>query len=197
MLDVPGERFEYEMQVLIACARAKLPMIPTEIETVYENENAGTHFHPIRDSYRIYKVILGNFLLYASSSVICFLVDNGVANLLRFALLPLLGLRGDTAIQISGYLARLVSSPLNFVLNRNFVFKFKQDTGKTALKYALLCIVTITLSNLGVSLLDHLHIFIGCFAFIPKILMDTLLYLVNYRIQNKWIFAKSAENQEG
>ena len=54
-----------------------------------------------------------------------------------------------------------------------------------------------TLSNLGVSLLDHLHIFIGGFAFIPKILMDTLLYLVNYRIQNKWIFAKSAENQEG
>lgn len=124
-------------------------------------------------------------------------MDNGVANLLRFALLPLLGLSGDTAIQISGYLARLVSSPLNFVLNRNFVFKFKQDTGKTALKYALLCIVTITLSNLGVSLLDHLHIFIGGFAFIPKILMDTLLYLVNYRIQNKWIFAKSAENQEG
>ena len=98
---------------------------------------------------------------------------------------------------ISYALARLVSSPLNFVLNRNFVFKFKQDTGKTALKYALLCIVTITLSNLGVSLLDHLHIFIGGFAFIPKILMDTLLYLVNYRIQNKWIFAKSAENQEG
>ena len=113
------------------------------------------------------------------------------------ALLPLLGLRGDTAIQISGYLARLVSSPLNFVLNRNFVFKFKQDTGKTALKYALLCIVTITLSNLGVSLLDHRRVFIGGLAFLPKILMDTLLYLVNYRIQNKWIFAKSAENQEG
>lgn len=124
-------------------------------------------------------------------------MDNGVADLLRFALLPLLGLRGDTAIQISGYLARLVSSPLNFVLNRNFVFKFKQDTGKTALKYALLCIVTITLSNLGVSLLDHRRVFIGGLAFLPKILMDTLLYLVNYRIQNKWIFAKSAENQEG
>lgn len=60
-----------------------------------------------------------------------------------------------------------------------------------------MCIVTITVSNLGVSLLDHLHVFIGGFAFIPKILMDTLLYLVNYRIQNKWIFAKSAENQEG
>ena len=61
MIDVPGERFEYEMQVLIACARAKIAMIPLTIETVYENENEGTHFHPIRDSYRIYKVILGGF----------------------------------------------------------------------------------------------------------------------------------------
>ena len=44
---------------------------------------------------------------------------------------------------------------------------------------------------------QHLHVFIGGFAFIPKILMDTLLYLVNYRIQNKWSFAKSADKQEG
>ena len=49
MIDVPGERFEYEMQVLIACARAGIEMIPITIETVYENENEGTHFHPIRD----------------------------------------------------------------------------------------------------------------------------------------------------
>ena len=61
MIDVPGERFEYEMQVLIACARAKMDMVPITIETVYENENEGTHFHPIRDSYRIYKVIIGGF----------------------------------------------------------------------------------------------------------------------------------------
>ena len=34
MLDVPGERFEYEMQVLIACARAKLPLIPVRDDDV-------------------------------------------------------------------------------------------------------------------------------------------------------------------
>ena len=148
MLDVPGERFEYEMQVLIACARAKLPMIPIEIETVYENENAGTHFHPIRDSYRIYKVILGNFLLYASSSVICFLVDNGVANLLRFALLPLLGLSGDTAIQISGYLARLVSSQVNYHLNKHTVFSGRGGKHSMVKYYALAVVQGLSLIHI-------------------------------------------------
>ena len=47
--------------MLIACARAGIDMVPITIETVYENENEGTHFHPIRDSYRIYKVIFGGF----------------------------------------------------------------------------------------------------------------------------------------
>ncbi len=197
MMAVEGERFEYEMQVLIACARAKLPIVPIEIETVYENENAGTHFHPVRDSFRIYKVILRSFFLYAGSSIICFLVDNLAASLLRFCLLPLLGVEGDTAIQISGFVARLISAPLNFVLNRNFVFRFKEHSGMAVLKYALLCVASITISNLGVSLIDHLHIFIGGFAVLPKILMDTLLYLVNYRIQNGWVFAKRTKAQEG
>ena len=62
MIDVPGERYEYEMKVLIACARAKIPMIPITIETIYEDNNEGSHFHPVRDSWRIYKVILGGFV---------------------------------------------------------------------------------------------------------------------------------------
>ena len=31
MIDVPGERFEYDMQMLIACARAKMDMVPITI----------------------------------------------------------------------------------------------------------------------------------------------------------------------
>ena len=76
MLNVSGERYEYEMKVLIACAVSKIRLIPVTIETIYENgKNEGTHFHPIRDSYRIYKVILGSFFRFMGASLICFLVD--------------------------------------------------------------------------------------------------------------------------
>ena len=91
MIDVEGERYEYEMKVLIACSRAKIPMIPVTIETIYENGNEGTHFHPIRDSWRIYKVILGSFIRFMGASLICFLVDWLLFNLLKTWVFPLLG----------------------------------------------------------------------------------------------------------
>lgn len=56
------------MNVLIACARQRIPMIPIEIETIYENENQGSHYHPLKDSLRIFRVLAGAFSgLWASA----------------------------------------------------------------------------------------------------------------------------------
>ena len=41
MTEVEGERYEYEMKVLIACSRARISMIPVTIETIYENNKIG------------------------------------------------------------------------------------------------------------------------------------------------------------
>lgn len=54
---VPGEKYEYEMNVLFAAVYSRIPITEIPIETVYENNNEGSHFRPIRDSYRIYKAI--------------------------------------------------------------------------------------------------------------------------------------------
>ena len=58
MKEVPGNRFEYEMNVLTTFARKHIPMQEIEIKTIYENNNKGSHFHAIKDSYLIYKNIL-------------------------------------------------------------------------------------------------------------------------------------------
>ena len=194
MIDVPGERFEYEMQVLIACARAKVPMVPITIETVYENENEGTHFHPIRDSYRIYKVILGNFVKFAGASILSFLIDHAVFNLMDYVLLPLLIANGDLRPVIAYIVARCVSAPCNFLLNRNFVFQFKQDTARTAARYALLCVGILATSAVAMWLL-HLIGMPAVLDWLAKLVIDTTLYLVSYRVQNKWVFAPDKETK--
>lgn len=191
MRQVEGERFEYEMNVLIACARAKLPMIPIAIETVYENENAGSHFHPLRDSYRIYKVILGNFIKFMGVSILSFLLDWALAALMGDWLLPLLGMKDSTAIAwISGYAARLFSSIFNFCLNRSFVFQLKSGTRHAAWKYAVLCVGIISLSNAGTALLENI---LPMARWIAKGICDTLLYFVSYRLQREWVFAPRKE----
>ena len=192
MIDVPGERFEYEMTVLIACARANMPMVPITIETVYENENEGTHFHPIRDSYRIYKVILGNFVKFMGASIASFLIDNGIFTLFDQLLFP------ESLVarpMLSGVIARCISAPCNFLMNRNLVFNFKKDTKKTAIRYALLCIAILLMSSGAVQLLSMLGM-PKWMDTIAKIIIDSLLCLVSYRVQDKWVFAPAAHGEE-
>lgn len=193
MAEVEGERYEYEMKVLIACSRARIPIIPITIETIYENDNEGTHFHPIRDSWRIYKVILGSFIRFMSVSLICFVIDQLLALILRKWILPPLGFARGTMmnLQVSGWGARLISSIINFLLNKNLVFQMKGKSGKPALRYAALCIGIITVSNAGVWVLGR----IGMADWLAKILMDTILYFLSYRVQEHWVFKEEKERE--
>ena len=193
MEDVEGERYEYEMNVLIACSRADIPMIPVAIETIYENDNKGSHFHPVRDSWRVYKVILGSFFRFMSVSIICFIIDQIIALFLRKWILPPIGLSRGTMmnLQVSGWGARLVSSIINFILNKKLVFKMNGSAGKSAVKYAVLCIIIITVSNAGVWLLHQ----IGMADWLAKILMDTTLYFLSYQVQERWVFKEEGTHE--
>ncbi len=193
MEDVEGERYEYEMNVLIACSRADIPMIPVTIETIYENDNKGSHFHPVRDSWRVYKVIFGSFFRFMSVSICCFIIDQILAFVLRKWVLPPAGLARSTMmnLQVSGWGARFVSSIVNFIMNRKLVFKMKGSTGKSAFKYAILCIIIITVSNAGVWLLHQ----IGMADWLAKILMDTTLYFLSYQVQEQWVFKREGTHE--
>ncbi len=194
MTDVEGERFEYEMNVLIACVRQKLPIISISIETVYENENEGTHYHPFRDSMRIFRVIVKGFVKFMGVSLLCFLVDQLLFNLFRSWLFPLLGINLGAKLplgleldntSLANYTARLFSAMLNFKLNRELVFKVKGKKG-TAWRYAATCVAIIILSTLGIKALGLL----GMKAWLAKLIVDFLLYFVSYRLQQKWVFSE-------
>lgn len=113
-----GERFEYETNMLLDAKKYNIKFEEVPIETVYLNENKGTHFNPLRDSVEIYKV----FIKYLFVSLSSFLVD-----ILFFMLfLNILSLFSDFSfimykIIASTVCARIVSSLYNYLLNRKFV----------------------------------------------------------------------------
>jgi hypothetical protein len=53
-----GDRYEYEMNVLLELVRRDVPILEMEIETIYIDNNSSSHFKPVRDSFRIYGQIL-------------------------------------------------------------------------------------------------------------------------------------------
>ena len=67
----------------------------------------------------------------------------------------------------------------------------KGKAGKPAIKYAILCIAIITISNAGVWALGQ----IGMADWIAKILMDTMLYFLSYQVQERWVFKEENANE--
>ena len=57
MINIRGNRFEYEMNVLLYAKRNNIAIKEIKIETIYIENNKGSHFKTIRDSYKIYKEI--------------------------------------------------------------------------------------------------------------------------------------------
>ena len=58
LTSVPGDRFEYEMNVLLHAARAGHCIDEVVIATTYLEDNASSHFSSLSDSVRIYRPLL-------------------------------------------------------------------------------------------------------------------------------------------
>lgn len=58
IVNIPGDRFEYEINMLIFAVKNKINIIEIPIKTIYKNKNNGSHFKPFKDAIKIYKCIL-------------------------------------------------------------------------------------------------------------------------------------------
>ena len=189
--EVCGDRFEYETNMLLALKENGIPFDEVKIRTVYIEENKSSHFRAIRDSWRIYKLILAHFFRYTISSIVSFVVDSGLVYVLTRLLAALL-----TAIPglnfVPTVIARVVSSLLNFFMNKKLVFRAKTDTRKSMLRYyalaipqlfaqAVLEMIFFTIFRIGAEQ--------AALRTLVHIIVMTVLFVISFTIQQRWVFA--------
>ena len=183
ILKAKGDRYEYETNMLFIINRKQIPLDEVKIETVYIEENKSSHFRVVRDSIRIYALIL-KYLVNA--------VGSAVLDELAFFIFKNMGILA-TIIPIpltftAAILARIVSSLFNFFVNAKVVFGEKADI-KSFAKYYALAAVQISISAAVVFLLEKvLHIESNLVSTLIKAVVDTVLFFFSFRIQHKWVF---------
>lgn len=180
MLRVPGERFEYEMNVLLECSGEGIELVELPILTIYENNNQSSHFDPIKDSWAIYKEVIK----FASSSLSAFAIDYGMFIILLH-LTSAWSL--SSSVVFANIVSRITSASFNFLVNKHLVFKHKGNFAGGALQYALLAISILA----GNTLL--LHLLTGLFHVAPsiaKIVTELTFFCTSYIAQRKIIFAR-------
>ncbi|MBP2457637.1 putative flippase GtrA [Clavibacter michiganensis] len=119
LLDVPGDRFEYELRVLLRAHADGRPVEEIPIRTLYLDGNASSHFRPVADSWRV----LAPLVLHGIVALGSFLLDLGVLALL-------VALTGDLVAGVIG--ARLVSGTAAFLANRHLVHRARVGAGRHA-----------------------------------------------------------------
>lgn len=178
MLQEEGERYEYEMNVLLHCRQNSIPIQEIPIQTVYIDEkNSTSHFNTFRDSLRIYKHIFK----FAGASFVSFLADYLLFVILHF-LLP----AGTVYLALNNVLARFGSAALNYTLNSKFVFK-QGGEAKTALEYALLAIGILFANTLLLMFFSDL---LGIPANAAKLITEITLFIISFSVQSCVIFKK-------
>lgn len=181
--NVSGERYEYETNMLIEAILRRIQIVEVPIETVYIDNNSNTHFRPIHDSLLIYWKILNSFIKYSAVSIISCIVDILLFKIF-LSVLPF-KIDKDNLIIVSTVFARIISSLVNYGLNKKVSFNSNKNISNTIIKYYILCIVQMFVSGFLVS---RIYIFTGFSEVIIKLVVDTILFIVNYRIQRMFIF---------
>ena len=183
ILKAKGDRYEYETNMLFVINRKKIPMGEVKIETVYIEENKSSHFRVVRDSIRIYALIIKYLLSAVGSAVLDELAFFGFKNMGALLNVIPIPLTFTAAI-----LARIISSLFNFFVNAKVVFNEKAGA-KSFVKYYILAAAQISVSAAAVFLIEKvLHIESAALSTLIKAVVDTILFFFSFRIQHKWVF---------
>lgn len=181
LLALKGERYEYEMYMLLGAAEQHIPLKEVYIETVYlDEENSSSHFNPLRDSFRIYASIIK----FTASSIIGFLVDY-VLVLLLAALFGHFDFKQKIVLLLSAVIARVVSSLCNFFINRRVVFKSDDGVLRTAVKYYAVAALILVLNYL---LLNLFNIALSIPLAVAKLIVEALLFALSLALQRFFVF---------
>jgi len=173
LLKIPAQRYEFELDALILAFRAGRRPVEIEIDTIYVDDNAGSHFNPTFDSIRIYFVLF-RFML---SSVAAYILDITVFYI-AFA--------ASQSIGYSLIAGRILATALNFYLNRNFVFSYRRKVLSTLTKFLSLVVfiavasfamITFFVDTFGVNIL------------VAKVTAESGLFIFSFLAQRYVVFA--------
>lgn len=182
LCNIPGERFEYEMNMLLDAKRDGYSFCEVEIDTVYENKNKSSHFRAIKDSARVYYPILK----FSASSTLSGLLDFSLLFILK-------AITQNLLYAVVG--ARVLSSLFNYCINKYFVFQDgnKIDTKKSLSRYYTLAAVIL---GLNYGLMYFMNELLGIPLIASKLLTESALYILSFWSQRKFVFKRKEEKKK-
>lgn len=112
LVEVEKDNYDYEMNVLYYAAKKAIPVHTILIEAIYINGNQSSHFHPVKDTVRIYRSLfalaIGQFAGFLAAEIWVLITSLLFGYKHLFFIFPGAG---------------IVSYVVNLIINRCFIFR--------------------------------------------------------------------------
>ncbi|MCS7042339.1 MAG: bifunctional glycosyltransferase family 2/GtrA family protein [Bryobacteraceae bacterium] len=172
LVEAPAGGYEFELDMLLAARHCGFPIAEEPIRTVYLEGNRSSHFHPLRDSMKIYFVLFRFTLV----SLVTALIDNSVFALALSHALPF------PAAQV---LARLSALSFQYPAARRAVFHSREPHHGTLPKFLL---VAFGHALASYACIHWLAAAWGGGWMPAKIAVESCLFPLNFLLQRDWVF---------
>lgn len=172
LVESPAGGYEFELDMLLAARHAGFAIVEEPIRTVYVEGNRSSHFRPLRDSMKIYFVLLR----FTIVSLLTALIDNSVFALSLWQGLPM---------PASQALARVFANTFQYPAARRAVFHSRAPHRGTLPRFLLVAVGHALLSYAAIHWLAA-HGGGGWMA--AKITVETCLFPLNFLLQRDWVF---------
>ena len=124
---------------------------------------------------------LTDVIKFSFSSIISFLID--------YSLFTLFSIKINN-ISLCNILARIISSSVNYTLNRKMVFKSKKSLYKSIISYFLLAFCILCLNTM---LLNMFVYYFSINKFIAKLITEILLFIISFIVQKQFVFREKVK----
>lgn len=178
---VNGEKYDYELNVIYYADKQSVPITTIAIEAVYINDNKSSHFEPLKDTVRIYKLLFSSAWVSFVAALLCEILI--ILSSVFF---------GNKLIYITVPSAGVIAAFFSVLINRFIAFRnFKYGDGTRAVIFTIIRFATYTLSCMMISLiLPRIPLFVS-FNIVVIILtplryyVHKAIHLARYRDINK------------
>ena len=185
LLSIKGDRYEYEMNMLLLAKKNGLNIREVPIETIYIDGNSKSHFNPVKDAIKIY----GEIFRFTLSSLFAFLTDYAAYGLLSFLFTAL---PTNLMLILSNVGARLISSTINFNMNKKFVFKHSENGKGSLIRYFSLAVFILGLNTV---ILLGLHSISGGSIYILKFITEFACFILSFTVQKLFVFKMNSRTK--
>jgi glycosyltransferase involved in cell wall biosynthesis len=183
LLQIPYNRYEFELEMLLACKRNGRGVAEMTIATVYIDNNASSHFNPLRDSFKIYVVLFR----YVLVSLVTALTDYLIYVPALYLAARYLPYRAAATTAIAVTVGRIAGAAVQYTLVRKVVFYSKTSVISTLPKFIFLVICSGCASYL---IMHAINSSVHWNFYFAKLAAELVIYLANFLIQRDFIFQK-------